>query len=109
MPPLLPTIATLASEELCSFSAISSRQAFASLSTRTGRRASRSKLMVHSAEVVGAGGGGGACTVTVVIPEAVWPLSSTTLPVTVIGPGAAPVVDNVAVGPVPLIDPAVEL
>jgi hypothetical protein len=45
----------------------------------------------------------------VVIAEAVWPLSSTTLPVTVIAPGAAPVVDNVAVEVLPLIDPAVEL
>ena len=84
--PALPTIASFASEELCSFSAMSSRQAFASLSTRVGRRAYRARSSASTAQtVVGAGGGGGAVTVTVVIAEAVWPLSSTTLQVTVIG------------------------
>ena len=51
----------------------------------------------------------GAFTVTVVVAEAVWPLSSTTLQVTVIGPGAAPAVDSVAVELLPLIEPAVAL
>ena len=106
---LLPTMASFASEALCSFSATSSRQALASLSTRVGRRVSRSKFKLHSADVVGAGGGGGAVIDTVVCPEAVWPLSSTTLHVTVIVPGAAPAVDKVAVAPLPLTEPAVEL
>jgi hypothetical protein len=44
--------------------------------------------------------------VTEVVAEAVWPLSSTTLQVIVMAPGAAPAVDNVAVDEVPEIDPA---
>jgi hypothetical protein len=43
---------------------------------------------------------------TVVVAEAVCPLSSWTVPVTVMVPDGAPVVDSVAVFPVPLIDPA---
>src|ERR1700733_2352934 len=100
-----PTTASFASEALCSFSAISSRQALASLSTRLGRFASRSKLTAQSALVSGAGGGGGAFTVTVVVDDAVWPLSSTTLQVTVIVPGAAPAVLSVAVEPLPDTEP----
>jgi hypothetical protein len=82
------------------------------LSTRVGRFVSRSKLTVHRLDVVGAGGGGGgggAITVTLVVADAVLPLSSTVLHVTVIEPGAAPALDNVAVAPVPLTDPAVEV
>ena len=48
-------------------------------------------------------------TVTEVVAEALWPLSSTTLHVTVIMPGAAPAVDSVALPVVPLIEPAVAL
>jgi hypothetical protein len=59
--------------------------------------------------VVTAGGGGGATTVTVVVHDADWPLSSTTFAVTVMVPGAAPVVFRVAVEVVPLIEPAVAL
>src|ERR1700712_1564040 len=92
-----PTTASFASEERCRFRAISSRQALASLSTRAGRRLSRSKLIEQRADVVGTGGGVGATTVTVVVCDADWPLSSTTLQVTVIVPGAAPVVLRVAV------------
>jgi len=57
----------------------------------------------------GGGGGGGAITLTLVVDEAVLPLSSTTLQVTVIGPGAAPAVESVAVEDVPLTEPAVAL
>jgi len=59
--------------------------------------------------VVGAGGGAGATTVTVAVQEAVWPLSSTTFAVTVMVPGAAPVVLSVAVEVFPVTEPAVEL
>ena len=59
--------------------------------------------------VEGAGGGAGALTVTVVVCDAVCPLSSTTLQVTVIVPGAAPAVLNVAVDVLPVTDPAVAL
>src|SRR5580698_4252284 len=104
--PALPTTASFASEARCRFREISSRQALPSLSTRVGRRLSRSKLTEQRALVVGAGGGGGALTVTVVIEEAVWPLSSTTLQVTVMVPGAAPAVLNVAVVVLPETDPA---
>src|SRR6185437_14431307 len=103
---LLPTTTRVASEERCRFSATSSRQPFASLSTRVGRRLSWLNWMEHSVCTFGAGGGGGACTSTVVVEDAVWPLSSDTLQVTVIVPAGAPVVANVAVFPVPLIDPA---
>src|SRR4051812_35401642 len=105
----LPAIASFASAERCRLRAISSRQALASLSTRAGRLLSRSKLIEHIACVVGAGGGVGATTVTVVVAEADWPLSSTTLQVTVIVPGAAPVVVSVAVEVLPLTEPAVVL
>ena len=104
-----PTNASLASELRCRLRATSSRQALASLSTRAGRRLSRSKFTEQRLDVVGAGGGGGgggAMTVTVVVAEAVWPLSSTTLHVTVIVPGAAPAVDSVAVVPLPVTEPA---
>src|SRR5271170_3182664 len=101
-----PTTASFASEVRCRLRAISSRQALASLSTRAGRFLSRSKLIEQRALVVGAGGGGGALTVTVVVQEADWPLSSTTLHVTVIVPGAAPAVLNVAVEPLPDTEPA---
>jgi len=57
----------------------------------------------------GGGGGGGAITVTDVVAEAVCPLSSTTLHVTVIAPGAATAVESVAEDEVPLTAPAVEL
>src|SRR6202453_4743748 len=102
----LPTTAIFASELRCRLREISSRQALASLSTRAGRRASRSKLIEQRALVVGAGGGGGAFTVTVVLADAVCPLSSTTLQVTVIVPGAAPVVLSVAVEVLPDTEPA---
>ena len=87
----------------------------ASLSTRTGRALSRSKLVVHSELVIGSaaagggGGGGGARTLTVAVAVACLPVSSTTPQVTVIGPGAAPAVDRVAEGVTPLIEPAVAL
>jgi hypothetical protein len=44
-----------------------------------------------------------------VVADALWPLSSTALQVTVIVPGAAPAVDSVALELVPLIEPAVAL
>src|SRR3954465_34006 len=102
--------AILASEERCRARATSSRQALASLSTRAGRALSRPKLTVQRLEVVGAGaggcgGGGGWITFTVVVADCVLPLSSATLQVTVIGPGAAPEVDRVALELVPLILP----
>ena len=69
--------------------------------------------MVQRLVVFGIGGGAGACggvaTVTVVCCEAVWPLSSTTLQVTVMVPGATPAVVSVAVEVDPLTEPAVEL
>ena len=105
----LPTTASFASEALLQVQGDSSRQALASLSTRVGRRLSRSKLTEQRLLVVGAGGGGGALTVTVVVADAVWPLSSTTLQVTVMVPGAAPAVVSVAVEVLPLIEPAVAL
>src|ERR1700760_3275285 len=103
-------MASLACGSRCAFRAMSSRQALASLSTRVGRFASRSKEMVQRLWVVTAGGGvAGADTVTVVICEAVWPLSSTTLQVTVMVPGATPGVVSVAVEVLPLMEPAVAL
>ena len=59
--------------------------------------------------VVTGAGATGALTVTVVCCEAVWPLSSTTLQVTVMVPGATPEVERVAVEVLPLIEPAEEL
>src|ERR1700735_3123630 len=90
----LPVMASLAFGSRCAFRAMSSRQALASLSTRVGRFASLSKLMVQRLVVLITVGCviGTALTVTVVCCEAVWPLSSTTLQVTVIVPGATPVV-----------------
>ena len=44
---------------------------------------------------------------TVVVEEAVWPLSSATLQVTVMSPAGAPAVDSVAVFVVPEIWPDV--
>src|ERR1700678_4001371 len=93
----LPTRASLASEERCRLRATSSRQALASLSTRVGRLASRSKLTEQRLDACGTGGGGGgggAITVTVVVADALWPFSSTVLQVTVIAPGAAPAVES---------------
>jgi len=57
----------------------------------------------------GGGGGGGAITLTLACAETLCPLSSDTPQVTLIGPGAAPAVDSVAVDVVLLIDPAVAL
>src|ERR1700733_3250993 len=65
--PLFPTTANLASEERCKFKATSSKQAFASLSTRLGRRLSLPKSMVHSASVFATSAGVGALIVTVVV------------------------------------------
>jgi hypothetical protein len=76
------------------------------LSTRIGRFTSCSNWIEHSVCVFGVGGGGGAATFTVVVDEAVWPLSSATLQVTVTAPAGAPVVDKVAELLVPLTDPA---
>ena len=45
------------------------------------------------------------CTVTVVVDEAVWPLSSTTLQVTVRVPGLAEAVLRVAVELTPVMEP----
>src|ERR1700744_5892825 len=70
----VPVMASFAFGSRCALRAMSSRQALASLSTRAGRRASRSKLTVQRLVVVGAGGGvvtAGAATVTVVICDAV--------------------------------------
>ena len=53
--------------------------------------------------------GAGTSTVTVAGLEAVWPLSSATLQVTVMGPADTPPVDRVAVEPSPLTVPDVEL
>ena len=111
----LPTRASFALDERCRASATSSRQAFASLSTRVGRLASRSKLTEHRLDAIGAGGGGGggggggAITLTLVVADIWCPLSSDTPQVTVIGPGAAPPVESVAEGVVPLMEPAVAL
>src|ERR1039458_10146235 len=102
-------MASFASELRCKLSATSSRQAFPSLSTRDGRRASRSKWMEHRSLVMGLGAAIGTSTVTEVVPEAVWPLSSTTLQVTVTGPTGAPAVERVAVVPDPITEPEVEL
>src|SRR5580698_8371593 len=82
----LPTRASLASEVRCRLRATSSRQALASLSTRVGRLASRSKLTEQRLDAMGAGGGGGIAgplTATVAILESLFPRSSTTLQVTV--------------------------
>jgi len=57
----------------------------------------------------GGWGGGGAITLTLVVADALLPLSSATPQVTVIGPGAAPAVESVAVGVTLLIDPALAL
>src|ERR1700760_4295382 len=103
----LPTIASFEVGSCCALRVMSSRQALASLSTRVGRLASRSKLIEQRLLVSGFTTGGGALTVTVVVAEAVCALSSTTLQVTVIVPGATPVVVRVAVDVLPLIEPAV--
>ena len=65
--------------------------------------------MEHSSLVRGFGAAAGTETVTEVAPEAVWPLSSATLQVTVTVPIAAPVVERAAVEPVPFTVPEVEL
>src|SRR6266702_5145308 len=106
------TSESLASEERWRARATSSRQALASLSTRAGRTLSRSKLTEQRLDAMGAGGGGGgggAITFTLAVDDAVLPLSSTTLQVTVMEPGAAPAVESVAVEVVPLTEPAVAL
>src|ERR1035437_5326290 len=100
-------MASRASDLLWRLSAISSRQALPSLSTREGRRASRSKFKEHNSLVWGLAATTGAAIVTGVVVEAVWPRSSATLQVTVMTPVAAPTADRVAAGPVPLTDPAV--
>jgi NADH:ubiquinone oxidoreductase subunit B-like Fe-S oxidoreductase len=46
---------------------------------------------------------------TLVLADALCPLSSITLQVTVIVPGAAPTVESIAEGVVPLMEPAVAL
>ena len=102
-------MASLESELRFKLAAMSSRHAFASLSIRAGRFLSLLKVMEQSCEVLMTGGGGGATTVTEVVVEAVWPLSSATLQVTVMVPGAAPTVLSVAVVLVPDTEPAVEL
>ena len=88
-------------------SAMSSRQAFASLSTRSGRLRSRSNETAQRSRVRGATACSGALTVTVVSAETDLPRSSTTLQVTVIAPAAAPVVLSVAVAVFPVTVPAV--
>src|SRR3984957_550209 len=104
-----PTRTSVASELCCKLSATSSRQAFPSLSTRTGRRRSRSNFTEHISLTAGMGGGAGAATVTEVVPDALPPLSSATLHVTETTPSAVPAVARVAVEPDPLTDPEVEL
>src|ERR1700679_2740551 len=100
----LPTIASFAVVSRCAVRAMSSRQALASLSTRVGRALSLSKVMEQRFCVTIGAGGGGALRLTLVCDEAVWPLSSTTLHVTVIVvPGAAPAVESVAEAVLPLI------
>src|SRR5665213_2917798 len=107
----LPVMASLALGSRCRLSATSSRHALASLSTRIGRCVSRSKLTVHRFCALGAGGGGGgggaggAMTDTLVRPDAVPPLSSETLQVTVMVPAPAPTVESVALEVVPLMEP----
>src|SRR5258705_13919518 len=59
----LPTIINLAEDSRLRVRAISSRQPFASLSTRTGRFLSRSKEMLQRLRTCGGGGGGGAVMV----------------------------------------------
>ena len=71
--------------------------------------ASRSSRRVTSAGTTGAGGGGGVSTVTVVVAEAARGglRSSFTVHVTVMEPGGAPAVFNVAFAEVLQISPAV--
>src|SRR6266851_663620 len=69
----------------------------ASLSTRAGRFLSRSKEMLQRLRTCGGGGGGGVVMVTDVLAVACLPRSSTTLQVTLMVPGDAPVVLRVAV------------
>src|SRR5579863_1611490 len=103
-----PTTTALAS--VCCFrsSATWSRQALASLSTRSGRFASFEKLIEHSACDLGAGGGGGgARMVIVVLADAIWFLSSDTPHVIPTAPVGAPADEYSAVVPVPVTVPAV--
>ena len=86
--------------------AISSRQALASLSTRTGRLRSRSKEAKQSGTDGGGVAGGGVEIVTVVFALTCWPRSSTALQVTTMGPGGTPAVDRVTVEVTPEICPA---
>ncbi len=93
----LPTIISLAEDSRLRVRATSSRQPLASLSTRTGRFLSRSKEMLQRLRHRGGGGGGGAVMVTDVFAVACLPRSSTTLQVTLMAPGDAPMVLRVAV------------
>ena len=65
--------------------------------------------MEHNSLVWGFATTAGTETITEVAPEAVCPLSSATLQVTVTVPTVAPVVDKAAVVPVPFTKPDVEL
>src|ERR1700677_4770967 len=89
-------------------SATSSRQALDSLSTRSGRFLSRSKVMVQRFCILGmtgVGGGAGVATTIDVLAVAFCPWSSITRQVTVILPGLAPAVVSPAVGPAPAMTP----
>src|ERR1700690_22987 len=85
----------------CNRNATSSRMRLQTLSTR-GEPAGANK---HSLSLLAIGGGGGAFTVTATEQSAAPPLPSSTRPVTVYAPAAAPVVSRSTVEPVPTICP----
>src|ERR1035441_7591604 len=86
--------------------ATSSRMAFAVLSTRHGLFRSGNWIELALLQV---GGGGGTSTPTEQVPLPDRLRESVAVTVTVIGPAAAPAVSSVAVVPVPLTRPALEL
>src|SRR5579862_3676586 len=86
--------------------ATSSRMAFAVLSTRHGRFTSGNWMELALLHV---GGGGGTSTFTVQLPLPDRLRASVAVTVTVTGPACKPAVSSVAVVPVPLILPPVEV
>src|SRR5580704_12776585 len=86
--------------------ATSSRMAFAVLSTRHGLFRSGNWMALTLLQV---GGGGGTSTPTVQVPVPLRLRACVAVTVTVIGPAPAPAVSRVAVVPVPLTRPALEL
>lgn len=102
-------MARVASECCCKLSAISSRQALASLLTRAGRAVSRSNVMEQRLLVVGFVTATGAVMVTAVLWVAVCPASSVPAHVILTSPGDAPAVVSVTVDPVPVTEPVLEM